>query len=193
MVRLGNAMSIPRVGCITATRTALREVSAADLDDLIEINGDPEVTRFLPYETWSSASDASAWLQRMTGLAASGSARQLVIVRRTDSKVIGTVLVFKYEEGSQRIELGYVLGRRHWRQGYAAEALRALIGHVFGEWGIRRIEAEVNPLNLASNALLRSLGFTHEGTLRERWFAKGQVYSVNAYGLLATEWAGNAA
>ena len=34
-----------------------------------------------------------------------------------------TALRFKYDEGSQRVELGYVLGRSHWRQGYAAEAL----------------------------------------------------------------------
>jgi [ribosomal protein S5]-alanine N-acetyltransferase len=54
---------------------------------------------------------------------------------------------------------------------------------------VRRIEAEVNPANTASNALLLGLGFTHEGTARQRWVAKGRAYNTNLYGLLADEWA----
>lgn len=181
-------MPLPPIPPLTSPRTLLREVGAADLPDLLEVNADPEVTRFLPYATWQSAADAESWLARMLALAATGSARQLVIGRRDDGKVIGTALLFRHDEGSNRLELGYVLGRAHWRQGYAAEALRRLLDHVFGPLGLRRVEAEVDPANAASNALLRRLGFTHEGLLRDRWVAKGRTYGVNVYGLLAAEW-----
>lgn len=180
-------MPLPRFSQVSTPRTTLREVSGADLSDLLEINGDPEVTRYLPYATWASDADATAWLERMQALGMNGNARQLVIARNEDDKVIGTVLLFKYDEGSNRVELGYVIGRRHWRRGYAAEALGALLDHLFGAMGIRRVEAEVNPENAASNALLRKLGFTHEGFLRERWVAKGETYGVNVYGLLAED------
>jgi len=165
----------------------MREIRAGDLPDLYEVNSDPAVTRFLPYATWRSMSDAEAWLERMNKLVAAGSATQLVIVRKQDNKVIGAVLLFKFDEGSARLEIGYVLGRAYWQKGYSAEALRALLTHVFTVGHIRRVEAEVNPDNLASNALLKSLGFTHEGYLRERWVSKGETYGVNVYGLLATE------
>lgn len=181
-------MPLPSIDALATPRTTLREVCADDLPDLMEVNGDPEVTHFLPYATWLSLADAAAWLERMKTLVATGSARQLVIVRNADNKVIGTALLFKFDEGSNRLELGYALGRAHWRQGYAAEALRALMSHVFTGLRIRRVEAEVNPSNLASNALLVSLGFTQEGYLRERWVAKGATYGVNIYGLLASEW-----
>lgn len=181
-------MPLPSIDAVATARTTLREVCLDDLPDLMEINGDPEVTHFLPYATWGSLNDATAWLERMNKLVATGSARQLVIVRHADHKVIGTALLFKFDEGSNRLELGYALGRAHWKQGYAAEALRALLSHVFTGLHIRRVEAEVNPDNLASNALLQSLGFTQEGHLRERWVAKGATYGVNIYGLLAAEW-----
>jgi RimJ/RimL family protein N-acetyltransferase len=180
-------MPLPRFSQVSTPRTTLREVSGADLPDLLEINGDPEVTRYLPYVTWASDADATAWLERMQALDESGNASQLVIARNKDDKVIGTALLFKYDEGSNRVELGYVLGRMHWRQGYAAEALGALLDHLFGAMGIRRVEAEVNPDNEASNALLRKLGFRHEGFLRQRWVAKGEAYGVNVYGLLADD------
>lgn len=181
-------MPLPFIEPVHTSRTTLREVVADDLVDLMEINGDAEVTRYLPYDTWQSPEDAVAWLERMKALAASGTVRQLVIARNTDGKVIGTALLFKFDEGSSRVELGYVLGRAHWRQGYAAEAMNALITHAFCTLGIRRMEAEVNPDNVASNRLLHSLGFEHEGFLRERWVAKGLAYGVNVYGLLAKQW-----
>lgn len=185
-------MALPSIDTVATPRTTLRAVCADDLSDLMEVNGDAEVTHFLPYPTWASLTDATAWLERMNKLVATGSAKQLVIVRNADKKVIGTALLFKFDEGSSRLELGYALGRAHWRQGYAAEALCALLSHLFTDLRIRRVEAEVNPNNLASNALLKSLGFTQEGYLRERWVAKGETYGVNIYGLLAAEWRENA-
>lgn len=173
------------------TRTArllVRTVAEPDLADLLEVNGDVEVTRYLPYSAWRGHDDAVAWLTRMQGVCATGTARQLVIERQSDGSVIGTVLVFHFDETSARIEIGYVLGRAHWRRGYATEALRAVCRHAFEDVGIRRIEAEARPDNVASNELLLSLGFTHEGRLRQRWVAKDETYDTNIYGLLLEDW-----
>jgi [ribosomal protein S5]-alanine N-acetyltransferase len=181
-------MPFPSIDRIAAARVIVRPVAASDLTDLHEVNGDDEVTRFLPYSTWTSIEHGSGWLARMQDLAASGTGQQLVIERRSDGKIIGTVLLFKYDESSSRLEIGYVLGRAHWRQGFATEAVRAVCSCVFEELAIRRIEAEVNPDNAASNALLQSLGFTREGRLRKRWIGKGIAYDTNVYGCLAEEW-----
>lgn len=180
-------MALPIIDPIQTSRLMVRAVGIDDLPDLLEINGDPAVTHFLPYATWQTLDDARAWFERMCALVETGSARQMVIVRRADAKIVGTALLFKYDEGSARAELGYVIGRAHWRQGYAREALRALLAHAFEGLHLRRIEAEVNPDNVASDALLRALGFVHEGFLRERWVAKGRAYGVNVYGLLASD------
>lgn len=160
---------------------------AADLPDLLEISGDPEVTRFLPYETWQSLQDAAAWLARMEAMAAAGTGQVLVLVRRSDAKVLGNLLLFKYDEASRRVELGYVLGRAHWGAGLMREAITAACCFAFDNLGIRRIEAEVNPENAASCSLLLRVGFTFEGTLRKRWVAKGSAYDTHIYGWLAED------
>lgn len=173
---------------IKTERLTVRPVTEADLEGLMAINGDPEVTNFLPYATWESPEDASAWYQRMANFSRETGARQLVLVHTQQQLVIGTLLAFKFDEASRRAELGYVIGRSHWRQGFASEAVRALLVHLFGTQGLRRVEAEVNPENAASCALLKALGFTLEGHLRERYEAKGKIYGVNVYGLLASDW-----
>ena len=175
---------------LVTPRLVLRPVHRDDLPDLLEVNGDPEVTRFLPYPAWKSLDDGAAWLDRMNALASTGTGQQLVVVCTADGKVIGTVLLFRFDEGSSRLELGYVLGRKHWRQGLMREALVAVCGHAFSALGIRRIEAEVNPANVASGAILRSVGFTREGRLRERWVSRGEAYDTDFYGLLASDWRG---
>lgn len=169
-------------------RLTVRGIEAGDLPDLLAVNGDAEVTRFLPYATWTSQDDAQAWLGRMQALESAGSGQQLVIVLRSSGRVVGGILLFKFEAASARAEIGYVLGRAHWRQGLMEEALRGFCGHLFASAGLRRLEAEVNPANGPSNALLAKLGFVHEGRLRQRWVGKGSTYDTNVYGALAHEW-----
>jgi RimJ/RimL family protein N-acetyltransferase len=173
---------------IETPRLVVRQITEADLPGLMAVNGDDTVTQFLPYATWRSIDDASAWYQRIAAIQATGNAVQFVILSRDDASVIGAGLLFNFNEGSARAELGYVLGRAHWGCGLAREAVAALVGVAFGSMGVRRLEAEVNPLNRSSVRLLQSLGFTREGLLRQRWVGKGSTYDVELHGLLSAEW-----
>jgi [ribosomal protein S5]-alanine N-acetyltransferase len=185
-------MPIVAPGPIESRRVLLRLAAEADLPALLQVNGDAEVTRFLPYATWNSMADADAWYQRMSGLQAAGVAWQFVVTHRASGTAIGTCLLFRFDEGSARAELGYVLGRAHWGQGLMHEALSALITTAFGALSLRRLEAEVDPRNLVSAHLLQRLGFVKEGLLRQRWVTKGVPTDVEVYGLLGHEWRGEA-
>ena len=168
-------------------RLTLRPVAADDLPDLLRINGDDTVTRFLPYATWAGLDDGRAWLHRMQAQETGASGRQLVLVLKDSGQVIGTWLIFKFDAASQRAEVGYVLGRAHWGGGLMFEALQAACTQALGASGLRRLEAEVDTNNVASNLLLQRLGFSREGTLRKRWVGKGRTYDTHLYGLLAGE------
>jgi RimJ/RimL family protein N-acetyltransferase len=176
------------VDAIATPRLLLRPVAANDVPDLLTVNGDDAVTHFLPYTSWQGLEDGHAWLLRMQALHSAGTGQQLVLERQADGRVLGGLLLFKLDLPSARLELGYVLGRAHWGQGLMAEAAHAACAHVFGTMGMRRIEAEVNPLNRASNLLLQRLGFVLEGTLRQRWTAKGASYDTHIYGCLHDDW-----
>jgi len=173
---------------IESPRLLVRPLAKADLADLMQINGDAAVTRFLPYATWTSPADADAWYRRMADIQATGTALQLVLVERRSGRAIGTCLLFRFDEGSARAELGYVLGRAQWGSGYMHEALVAVIDAAFTALSLRRLEAEVDPRNAASGRLLQRLGFTREGLLRQRWVTRGEANDVVVYGLLRDEW-----
>ena len=173
---------------IPTERLTVRQLASADLPALLEVNGDNAVTRFLPYATWQSLTDADAWFARMEAMQATGTGIQFVVVEKSTQKSVGTCLLFRYDEGSSRAEIGYVLGRAYWGSGYMEEALRGLIQYAFSTIGLRRLEAEVNPENVASTGLLQRVGFQKEGLLRQRWVGKGEPYDVAVFGLLKDEY-----
>ena len=174
---------------IESQRLCLRPLAESDLPELMAVNGYEEVTRFLGQLPWNELADAEAWFKRMSAQVAVGSAAEFVIVAKATGGVIGRCGLFEYERIDAQAGLGYVLGRAHWRQGYMREALTALISCAFGELELRRLEARVEAENTASSSLLRCLGFTREGVLRERWITNGKPMDAEVYGLLSREWA----
>ncbi len=173
---------------VESERLVVRPVEETDLQGLMLVNGNDEATRFLPYESWRSLTDARAWFERMRAMGARGESIQYVLIDKASNLAIGTCLLFRYEESSARAELGYVLGRAYWSRGIMSEALVAVLHCAFGAYGLRRLEAEVDPLNRASSRLLEGLGFTREGQLRKRWVDKGAAHDTIMYGLLNDEW-----
>ena len=181
-------MALKPPSVIESNRLLIRLVEETDLPDLLAINSNDEVTRYLPYATWESLADGQAWFRRIEGLNASGSGLQFVVQEKTTGRVVATCLLFRYDEQSARAELGYVLGREYWGRGIMHEALSVLITYAFDTYALRRLEAEVNPVNEASCRLIQKLGFAQEGRLRHRWFSKGIAHDTNIYGLLRDEW-----
>lgn len=59
--------------------------------------------------------------------------------------------------------LGFYAFAPHARRGYMQEGLRQVLANAFGELGLHRVEANIQPKNAASIALVRSRGFRREG------------------------------
>ena len=181
-------MKIPSLAIVHSERLTLRLVEHDDLHDLLDIHASEEVVRYLPFDAWTNMADAKTWYQRTMLRHGEGSAMQFVMQHRDEDRVIGTTLLFHFEEESRRAEIGYVLGRRYWGQGYAHEGVASLIEFAFDDLNLRRLEAEVDPRNTASGKVLHRLGFMQEGLLRERWALKGEITDSGVYGLLRHEW-----
>lgn len=93
----------------------------------------------------------------------------LHIALKESGKVIGMIGTGEDELRYQvdAVMIDYYLGEQYARKGYMSEALAALMKHLFEERNVELISARVFGENEASEALLRKLGFTHEGTLRK--------------------------
>lgn len=78
------------------------------------------------------------------------------IVRNAAGEIVGYVQATVTPDHSA--EIAYVLGRAHWRKGYAGAACAAMIAELRETYGVTRLTATLDPANTASLALLRKLG-----------------------------------
>ena len=95
---------------------------------------------------------------------ASGTALPLVMVRREDQRVVGSITLDNIRRGpAQAGTLGYWVGEAFARQGYMREAILGLVHHAFTRLDLSRIEAACLPENTASRGVLERSGFKYEG------------------------------
>lgn len=85
-------------------------------------------------------------------------------------------------------ELGYWIGVPYWGRGYATEAASEVVRFGFEELRLNRIFAGYFRRNPASGAVLRKLGMTCEGTLRQHHRKWGEYVDVEMWSVLRREW-----
>ncbi len=134
-------------------RLILRRYKKEDLHDLFEYLSDKKVVEFEPYKPMSldEAEENLKW--RI------GTDEMIALELKNSHKMIGNIYMGKRE--FEALEIGYVLNRDYWGNGYAAEGCKALIQQAFSN-GIHRIYAECDPENISSWKLLEALGFWRE-------------------------------
>jgi ribosomal-protein-serine acetyltransferase len=86
--------------------------------------------------------------------------------------------------------LGYWLAAGQEGRGTMTHAVRALVDHGFGRWGLNRVEIRADVENLRSRALAERLGFVYEGTLRQALRLADGFHDDVVYSMLAADWAG---
>ena len=115
-----------------------------------------------------------------------GGIRWIVLL---DAESIGEVHVQCNWERTLEWEFGYHFLKEFWRQGYATEALSAIIPYVFTRFSVHRLVAFTNANNKESVALLKRIGMFEEARLREVRMSEGIYCDEMVYSLLKREFA----
>lgn len=172
---------------LVGSRVYLRPLAVADADgDYVAWLNDAEVTRFL--ETGKYPVTREAVVRYIEGFQNSTTDLAFAIVDRSSELHIGNVTLNRINGIHRYADTGILLGRKEfWGKGLGFEAWSLLIEYAFNRLGLRRIVAGAIAGNGGSVALLKKLGFTHEGTLRQQAFVDGVYRDGLWFGLLREE------
>jgi ribosomal-protein-alanine N-acetyltransferase len=168
-------------------RLTVRQIEEGDAEGFHAAYGDPEAMRFWNFPAQRSIAETVAsikWARR------GGNARHGVwaIIQR-DGGFVGMINYHGREARNRHLELGWIVVRAYWGQGIMTEAARPVLEYCFTRLRTHRIEALIEPENIASRALAARLGFTQEGgLLRDRMYRADEFRSVLMYALLEPEW-----
>jgi len=167
-------------------RLVLRAVQPGDVSLMFDGFSDPETMHWWSRDVFTSEAELAAYL-----LPDDPGGNRLFIAadRESDEALLYCAIL---PRGPGIVEIGY-LQRPKWHgRGLAREAIGALIDVAFADPEIRRVFADTDPENEASNRLLERLGFTLEGRMRETWNTHIGIRDANIWGLLRREWKGGA-
>ncbi|HEX6445594.1 MAG TPA: GNAT family N-acetyltransferase [Streptosporangiales bacterium] len=139
----------------------------------VRLDSDPEVLRYLSGRAHSRAEVAAAHSRRMA-LAEKVAGLGFWTAFRPDGEFVGLMMLPPAHGPDQPddptvADLGYRLVRRHWRQGLATEASRALLRHAFDTVGQNRVIAQTMAVNAGSRAVLEKLGMRYVRTYFPSW------------------------
>jgi len=142
-------------------RLMLRRFTRADADNLVSLNADPDVMRFItggvPIGRGEIEEDLLpaflGYYERFDGYGF------WAAVEKRTGEFLGCFYLTPHEGGAPgEAELGFRLRKSAWGRGYATEGSRALIRSGFTEFGLRRVVADTMAENIASRRVLEKAG-----------------------------------
>ena len=171
-------------------RLTLRQFTEADVDNLFELNSDPEVMRYIsggkPTPREEIRDDIIPFhlgvYERSDGLGT------WAAQARFTGEFLGW---FHFRPGpGEGVDLGYRLRRASWNKGYATEGSRALIRRGFTDLGVDRVFGHTMTVNAASRRVLEKAGLTLVRTFPCEWpdVIEGSEHGEVEYALTRAEW-----
>ena len=141
-------------------RVVLRPPDASDRDELLRL---ARASRGLHRRWVDPPADASTFRSFLQG-SRLASVRTFLVIRRADRAIVGVFTLSQIFLGNFRSAyLGYWVGAPYSGQGYMTEGMALLLRYAFGRLKLHRVEANLQPRNVASRALARRTGFRQEG------------------------------
>ena len=158
---------------------------AAEVFALIDAERE-RLRQWLPWvDTAAEVADTTAFIEDALKKFA---ARQSIVVGIWSGAQFAGVVGAGFRSDAPTAEIGYWVGREFEGRGLVTAACQAVLGYLFGERGVHRVEVRCEPDNSRSSAIAERLGCTYEGTLRDDANINGRFVDHRVYSLLAPEW-----
>jgi RimJ/RimL family protein N-acetyltransferase len=175
---------------IETDRLTLRRYVEDDYDDLLKLQSNPDVTRFLLYDVRTPEQVKETLAGRLADVPMDrdGQALTVAVILRDTGQHVGEVVLFMNSVEQRTGELGYVFHPESHGRGFAAEASVELLRLGFEELGMHRIIARLDARNTGSVNLLKRLGLRQEAHFVKNEYLKGEWTDELVFAMLAEEW-----
>ena len=176
------ALPVLRTGAVT-----LRELRLTDAPSLLQMLTTAEVSRFIspPPTSVEGFERFIAWTHRER---AAGRYVCFGVVPEGFEHAIGIIQVRTLGTGFDIAEWGFAIGSAFWGTGLFQASAKEVLGFVFGEVGIQRLEARSAVANGRGNGALQKIGATREGLLRKSFLREGVYYDQVIWSICQDEW-----
>lgn len=184
-------MTARRFNTIETERLILRRFEAGDAEPFFKYRTLPEVALYQSEGWLTFTCEDAAQFVREQSQGDPGTPDgwfQIAIVLKVTGELIGDIGLHTLSD-TRQAEIGFTIAPIHQQQGYAHEAVRALMGLLFTTPCFHRVIAIADVRNLSSVRLLEKLGMRREGIFLKSAWSNGAYADECQYALLSDEYA----
>lgn len=176
-------LDLRRLPILETERLRLEPLVAEDAAHLYPIMGDPEVMAYWDVPEIDDPDIVAQIVRGQVDGMAAGRAVYWAMRTLAGQEFVGACDLSEIDRWNRRAEVGFMLGREAWGQGYALEAMQTVVAFAATS-GVRKLTARTHLGNRRSETLLQKLGFTEEGLLRGHILKDGERRDCRVFGLL---------
>lgn len=171
-------------------RLSLRTFERGDIDGVAAYHALPSVQRYVfsPTRDTSEIAGALNVMRGHVSLQRPGDTLTLAMMRKGDRQIIGHVSLHWSDATAGQGEVRFVINPSYSGQGYANEALSALLDLAFDHYRIHRVFTRCDGRNHHSIKLLQQMGMRLEAHYREHALFQGEWDEELHFAILDREW-----
>ena len=139
-------------------RLFIRKLEENDVDAMFDIYSDKDAMKFRLNKAFENLNEAKEMIKHTEVEFQLGLKFRYAIIKKDTKELIGTILYFTEYPNSEVCTIGYSLGRKYWKQGFALETLTSFMTYL-KILTFKELQAKVFKRNIDSISLLQKVGF----------------------------------
>jgi ribosomal-protein-alanine N-acetyltransferase len=145
---------------LTTENYSLRNLMPADEQEIFALRSSDEINKYLDRPKANTLDDARNFITKIINGIAKNESIFWVVTPKDESKLLGTICLWKISKEEAKAEIGYELLPENHGKGIMQEVIPRVLQFGFEEIKLEMIEAELSPRNLKSVRLLEKNNFT---------------------------------
>jgi len=145
---------------LTTKNYSLRNLMPEDEQEIFALRSSDEINKYLDRPKANTLDDARNFITKIINGIAKNESIFWVVTPKDESKLLGTICLWKISKDEAKAEIGYELLPENHGKGIMQEVIPRVLQFGFEEIKLEMIEAELSPRNLKSVRLLEENNFT---------------------------------
>lgn len=164
-----------------------KSLNTNDAEEIHKYASDEDVSRFIGWKLMNTLDETRDYVEVMLKRESAGTHLYASIALKSNEAIIGTAMIFNFDQEAKHAEVGYVFHKDYWGKGFGTETVTLMSNFAFESLNLHKLHGHVVDTNFGSSRVLEKNGFELEGRFKDYYFIEGKYYDGLFFGRLQSK------
>ena len=158
-----------------------KTVEQKDSNDIHLFASEKTANKFIGWPLMNTIENTQAHVEKLILKDLEDTTLYASVCLKKTNQVIGCVMIFEFNKQAKHCEIGYVLNKDFWGQGFGTDAVGLMLEYIHFELKFNKVYARTMGENASSRKVLEKNDFLNEATLKDHEVIDGDYYDLLIY------------